>query len=73
MPTVRQLMIDSTGKAGEYQGEEGGCWLLRPLGGGKEWEVPMGAARRATAEEERRLRPSLDTDEPEYDFEKTVQ
>ncbi|EFL15290.1 hypothetical protein [Streptomyces sp. C] len=70
MPTAKQLMIDGNGKTGEFMGTVAGRWLLRPPGGGKEWEVQPGTARGLTPEEERRLR-SNDTDaegEPEYDF-----
>ncbi|MFI6205875.1 hypothetical protein ACIBAI_05670 [Streptomyces sp. NPDC051041] len=61
-------MIDNQGRAGEYQATVGGKWLLRPIGGGREWEVDRGAARPATPEEERRLRPRPASGEPEYDF-----
>lgn len=38
-------------KVGEYQDNSGPYALLRPLGGGREWEAEFGWLREATAEE----------------------
>ncbi|MFE5036439.1 hypothetical protein [Streptomyces sp. NPDC056683] len=40
-----------TDKVGEYRGTAGPYALLRPLGGGREWEARVGSVRPATAEE----------------------
>lgn len=39
-PTVGTPVFDTRrGMVGEYRGEVGGRWLLRPPQGGKEWEA----------------------------------
>ncbi|MFE9659403.1 hypothetical protein [Streptomyces sp. NPDC005955] len=39
-PPVGAFVRDTArGKAGTFRGEIGGRWLLRPLGGGREWEA----------------------------------
>lgn len=52
VPPVGAMAVDMRdSKVGEVMGMEGGRMLLRPVKGGKEWEVPPGAVRRATAHE----------------------
>ncbi|MEV0470577.1 hypothetical protein [Streptomyces prunicolor] len=41
----------STNKVGEYRGKAGPYAMLRPLGGGREWEAPPEAVRPATPQE----------------------
>ncbi|MFB7084847.1 hypothetical protein [Streptomyces sp. NPDC056296] len=40
-----------TRKVGEYRGEAGPCAMLRPVGGGREWQADPALIRTATAEE----------------------
>ncbi|MEV5437820.1 hypothetical protein AB0K80_17655 [Streptomyces sp. NPDC052682] len=40
-----------SGKVGEYQGKAGPYAMLRPVGGGREWEADAGRIRPATAQE----------------------
>lgn len=47
----------STNRVGEYRGKVGPYVMLRPVGGGREWEAAPRAVRPATQEE--RLRASL--------------
>jgi hypothetical protein len=52
------LLYDpATSKVGEYQDTAGPYALLRPLGGGREWQADPGALRPATDEE--RLRAGV--------------
>ncbi|MEW2167784.1 hypothetical protein AB0912_33035 [Streptomyces sp. NPDC007084] len=52
LPPVGSYAVDTgTGKVGMVTGHEGSYVRLRPLGGGREWQCPPGAARRATAAE----------------------
>jgi len=41
----------STNKVGEYRGKAGPYAMLRPVGGGREWEANPGSVRPATPEE----------------------
>ncbi|MEV0907270.1 DUF7848 domain-containing protein [Streptomyces hokutonensis] len=41
----------STNKVGEYRGKAGPYAMLRPVGGGREWEAAPGSVRPATPEE----------------------
>ncbi|MER5881998.1 hypothetical protein ACFWFU_11980 [Streptomyces sp. NPDC060235] len=51
-PPVGSYAVDThTGKVGLVTGHEGPRVRLRPLGGGREWECPPDAVRRATAAE----------------------
>jgi len=46
------LVYDArTNKVGEYRGKAGPYAMLRPVGGGREWEADPGAVRPATPEE----------------------
>ncbi|MGI5374905.1 hypothetical protein ACQEV2_11780 [Streptomyces sp. CA-251387] len=50
-PQVDELVWDETArKVGRVMGREGGCWQLRPPGGGREWDA-QGPLRPATAAE----------------------
>jgi hypothetical protein len=49
LPTVGTVMIDvARSVIGEFRGEAGGQYCLRPLGGGREWEVSPEYVRVAT-------------------------
>jgi hypothetical protein len=48
------LMDTQRERVGQYMDYVGGRVQLRPVGGGKEWEVSPGVLRRPTAEELRR-------------------
>nr|WP_232108320.1 hypothetical protein [Streptomyces gossypiisoli] len=49
LPSVGTLMMDTArNKVGEFQAELRGRFLLRPVGGGYEWEVSPEFAREAT-------------------------
>lgn len=50
--TVGTVVVDErTGGVGELRGSEGPYVQLRPLGGGREWDVPPCAVRVASTEE----------------------
>jgi len=46
------LYDEELAKVGEYQGKAGPYLLLRPLGGGREWEAAPSAVRPATPAEQ---------------------
>lgn len=47
-PELGSLVLDTaTDKVGEYRGETGARWALRPVGGGPEWEAEPGAVEPA--------------------------
>ncbi|KRV48676.1 hypothetical protein AQ490_24080 [Wenjunlia vitaminophila] len=51
-PKKGALVYDPvTDRMGEYQSESGPYVLLRPVGGGREWEADPGRIRPATPEE----------------------
>ncbi|MFD8216925.1 hypothetical protein ACFXKC_02030 [Streptomyces sp. NPDC059340] len=51
-PPIGSYVVDTrTEKVGLVMGHEGPYVQLRPLGGGKEWDVAPDAVRRATAAE----------------------
>lgn len=52
VPEVGVLMYDPvTRKVGEYQGKAGPYAMLRPVGGGREWEADPEQIRPATSSE----------------------
>ncbi|MEU0818250.1 hypothetical protein ACFWA5_16310 [Streptomyces mirabilis] len=52
VPEAGALMYDPvTRKVGEYQDEAGPYAMLRPVGGGREWEADPARIRPATPEE----------------------
>lgn len=64
-----------TRKVGEYRGTAGPHVMLRPVGGGREWEADPASVRAATPEERLsaevraandRSRPSADVSRPPY-------
>ncbi|MGA5634482.1 hypothetical protein [Streptomyces lydicamycinicus] len=57
LPDVGEIVHDtSTDKVGEFRGALSGRWMLRPLGGGVEWEAKPEAVEPAgTAEHVRAL------------------
>ncbi|MEU3285643.1 hypothetical protein [Streptomyces longwoodensis] len=57
MPEIGTLMRDKARNAwGEFRGEFGGKFYLRPVGGGREWPASPEFVRRATYDEAKRLR-----------------
>ncbi|MFD7677570.1 hypothetical protein [Streptomyces sp. NPDC060187] len=51
-PGIGDLARDTTkNKVGVFMGEVGGLCLLRPINGGREWEVKPDAMDRLTADE----------------------
>ncbi|MEU8972613.1 hypothetical protein AB0D11_25635 [Streptomyces monashensis] len=45
-PTIKEIVEDSdTGRIGEVEGHVGPNWQLRPLHGGREWDVRPEAIR----------------------------
>jgi hypothetical protein len=53
LPALRAVMVDRrTGRIGRVMGSEGPYVQLRPLNGGKEWNVPTDQLRRPTPAEE---------------------
>jgi hypothetical protein len=52
LPDVGTVMVDTVRhRIGEFRGTVGGSLCLRPVGGGREWEVSPDYAREATDEE----------------------
>lgn len=57
LPDVGTLMMDTAREVvGEFQGDVRGRLYLRPIGGGREWEVSPEYVREATDEERMRAR-----------------
>ncbi|WP_439940039.1 hypothetical protein [Streptomyces sp. BBFR115] len=53
LPALRAVMVDSrTGRIGRVMGNEGPYVQLRPLNGGREWDVPPDQLRAPTPAEE---------------------
>lgn len=56
VPPTGTLMVDADEQVGEFRGELGGLWYLRPVTGGREWAVapadahPASPAQRLRAE-----------------------
>ncbi|MCZ1009428.1 hypothetical protein [Streptomyces lydicus] len=50
-PTTGTLMVDATGRVGEFRGEWCGRWSLRPVNGGTEWTVDPDDVEPASAEQ----------------------
>ncbi|SNC69065.1 hypothetical protein SAMN06272741_2906 [Streptomyces sp. 2114.4] len=57
LPDIGQIVHDTaTGKVGEFRGFLGGRWMLRPPGGGVEWEAnPEAVESAGTSEHVRAL------------------
>ncbi|MFH9421233.1 hypothetical protein [Streptomyces sp. NPDC017529] len=52
-PVVGVLVKDTaTSRTGEYRDVAGGRWLLRPVGGGREWEAAPENVRPASLDEQ---------------------
>ncbi|REK90831.1 hypothetical protein DY245_08140 [Streptomyces inhibens] len=52
MPDIGQIVHDTaTDKVGEFRGAIGGRWMLRPAGGGVEWEAKPEAVEPAGTSE----------------------
>lgn len=55
LPAVGTVMVDKDrSRIGEFRGSEGGRFQLRPIGGGREWDVSPECSREATEEERTR-------------------
>ncbi|MEU0253125.1 hypothetical protein ABZ299_11555 [Streptomyces sp. NPDC006184] len=53
LPALRTVMVDRrTGRIGRVMGSEGPYVQLRPLNGGREWDVPPDQLRSPTPAEE---------------------
>lgn len=50
-PATGTLMVDATGRVGEFRGEWCGLWSLRPATGGTEWTVAPNDVKPASAEQ----------------------
>ncbi|MGW1813458.1 hypothetical protein ACWCQM_07780 [Streptomyces sp. NPDC002125] len=50
-PPVGALVVDQRGRVGTYMGTAGPRLMLRPLGGGCEWEAEPGSVRAPTPAE----------------------
>ncbi|MEU7642086.1 hypothetical protein AB0C11_39740 [Streptomyces sp. NPDC039016] len=50
-PAPGTLMVDATGRVGEFRGEWCGLWSLRPANGGSEWTVDPNDVEPASAEQ----------------------
>jgi hypothetical protein len=58
VPKLHEPVIDSVrNKIGEFMGKQGPSYMLRPLGGGREWEAEPGNVRPLTQDE--RLKAQL--------------
>ncbi|MEU3205529.1 hypothetical protein ABZ702_16925 [Streptomyces cyaneofuscatus] len=57
-PTVGALLVDTSrsNRVGEFRGVAGLYWSLRPIGGGREWEVDPRHVRPALPIEQLRAR-----------------
>ncbi|WP_367123830.1 hypothetical protein [Streptomyces phytohabitans] len=53
VPFVGAVYVDAGcgGRVGEFRGVVGPYWLLRPVGGGREWEADPGCVRVASVGE----------------------
>ncbi|MFF5371314.1 hypothetical protein [Streptomyces sp. NPDC013187] len=59
VPSFEEIVKDTgSGKVGVYRGTWAGSAWLRPVGGGREWEVEATNIRQATQEE--RMKAQLD-------------
>ncbi|MYT76862.1 hypothetical protein GTY69_04310 [Streptomyces sp. SID8364] len=58
LPAVGAFMVDTSrgGGVAEFQGVAGPYWSLRPVGGGREWEVEPRYVRPALLMEQLRAR-----------------
>lgn len=57
---LRTVVIDTrSNKVGEVRGMEAGRYYVRPLCGGREWEVPQDKIRRMTPDEVMKARLDL--------------
>ncbi|MFF7362769.1 hypothetical protein [Streptomyces sp. NPDC008125] len=50
-PERGTLLVDARGRVGVFMGMGGPRYMLRPLGGGLEWEADPGVVRPATSTE----------------------
>jgi hypothetical protein len=41
LPRIGRLVRDGSGRVGRYMGDSGPYAMLRPVGGGKEWEADL--------------------------------
>ncbi|MET9089100.1 hypothetical protein ABZX77_45765 [Streptomyces sp. NPDC004237] len=55
LPVTGTLLADAQDRVGEFRGEWGGRWFLRPVSGGTAWQVDPEDVRPATAEQRLRF------------------